>query len=442
MLRWHVISAVFWRNVKQFFSSIQGYLFIVVFVTFCAVLTFSPQFFADNLATLDKLTQWYPLLLLFLIPGITMGIWADEQKQGTDAILFTLPASNFEILLGKYFSVAAIYTVALLFSTTQLVALASIGDPDWGVICSTYTGYWLAGLALCSVGMFASSLTQSPALAFVLGDLFCAIPVTIGYYFRGFVSIERWGFDWNLSEFTVGLIPFGNVLYFLALIVLMLYLNLVIISRRHWSGADHFVLGSQFAVRAVGLGVALVSLVLISDSAGSFYRTQLDLTKEKLYTLDPTTIETLGQVRDSESQVEIQAYISEQVPRKFVNTKKRLVGLLRQLDMNGGNYVNVEFVNVAPNSPQEKSAKQLGIEPIEDVSEVGGRTVSQRVYLGCRVSTADSENVLPSFDEDSALEYELSRAIALTSDESKQKTVAILETDAPLWWSRNRRPTS
>ena len=195
MFRWHVVSAVFWRNVKQYFSGVLGYLFIVVFVTVCAMMAFSQQFFADNLANLDQLSRWYPILLLFFVPAITMGVWADEKKLGTDAILFTLPATDFEILLGKYLSVAAVYTIALLFSTTQLIALSLIGQPDWGVIGATYLGYWLSGLALLSVGMFASSLTNSPTVAFVLGAIFCAIPVLISYYFRGFVEFEKLGLD-------------------------------------------------------------------------------------------------------------------------------------------------------------------------------------------------------------------------------------------------------
>ena len=93
MFRWHVVSAVFWRNVKQYFSGPLGYLFIVVFVTVCAVLAFSPQFFADNLANLDQLSRWFPQLLLFIIPAITMSVWAEEKRQGTDSILFTLHLS-------------------------------------------------------------------------------------------------------------------------------------------------------------------------------------------------------------------------------------------------------------------------------------------------------------------------------------------------------------
>ena len=82
MFRWHVISAVFWRNLKQYFTGVLGYLFIVAFVTVCALLAFCPQFFADNLANLDQLSKYYPELLLAFIPAITMPLWADEKTTG------------------------------------------------------------------------------------------------------------------------------------------------------------------------------------------------------------------------------------------------------------------------------------------------------------------------------------------------------------------------
>ncbi|MFN9880060.1 MAG: ABC transporter permease, partial [Planctomycetota bacterium] len=192
MFRWHVISGIMMRNLKQYFTGALGYVFIIAFVTISALMTFNSQFFADNLANLDQLTRWFPLLLLFFAPAVAMSVWAEERRSGTDAILFTLPATDLEILLGKYLSLAAVYTISLLFSFTQLIALNSLGSPDWGVIAATYFGYWLAGLALLSIGMFASSLTESTTVAFVLGALLCAIPVLVGSYFQGTVDLASW----------------------------------------------------------------------------------------------------------------------------------------------------------------------------------------------------------------------------------------------------------
>ena len=101
MLRAPVVTAICRRNLASYFSGILGYLFIVVFVVAGAILAFNPQFFANNACNLDQLSSRFPLLLLFLVPAITMTAWADEKKLGTEELLFTLPASDGEILAGK-----------------------------------------------------------------------------------------------------------------------------------------------------------------------------------------------------------------------------------------------------------------------------------------------------------------------------------------------------
>ena len=169
-LRMHVILAVFKRNFFSYFSGVIGYLFIVIFVGASASAAFNSYFFANNLANLDQLSKWYPLLLLFIVPAVAMTSWADEKKLGTDELLFTLPASDFEILMGKYFALLAIYSAALLYSLFfcgfgVMTYLTTVGgqfaDFDKGLILTNYLGYWVAGAALLAAGMFASVLTSS-----------------------------------------------------------------------------------------------------------------------------------------------------------------------------------------------------------------------------------------------------------------------------------------
>jgi len=429
-MRLHVISAVFWRNLQQYFSSVLGYLFIVVFVTCCAALTFSPQFFADNLANLDQLSRWFSLLLLIFIPAITMGVWADEKRQGTDSILFTLPASDFDIMLGKYLSVVAVYTTALLFSVTQLIALEVLGDPDWGVIATTYLGYWLAGVALIAVGMFASSLSSSPTVSFILGALLCSVPILIGRYFASSLTFERLGIDYNLNDFTLGLIPLTNVLYFVSLTVFMLYLNMVAISERRWKPSSKTELLLQYVVRAISLAVVLASAVYILHASGSAATAQADLTSESLYTLDSATIETLDKVKNDDQVVEIEVFVSEDIPRKYVNTKKQLLGLVKQYREYGGNNVSVTVFEVAPNSIQGTDAQGKGIEPLDDRSEEYGRIIEREVFLGAYISSPERTISIPFFEDNDTIEYELSRSIAAAYKRGDKPTLGILETDA------------
>ncbi len=429
-MRWHVIAAVFWRNLQQYFSSVLGYLFIVVFVTCCAVITFSPQFFADNLANLDQLSRYFPLLLLIFIPAITMGVWADEKRQGTDSILFTLPASDFDITLGKYMSVVAVYTIALLFSVTQLFALEFLGDPDWGVIATTYLGYWLSGVALIAVGMFASSLSSSATVAFILGALFCAIPILGGRYFGNSLLMERLAVDWNLSDFTLGLIPLSNVLYFIGLTIFMLYLNLVAISERRWKPSNKVELLIQYVVRGVCLAIILVSSIYLFNSNGGSASAKADLTAEKLYTLDPATIATLDKIKNDDQVIQVEAFVSDDLPREYVNTKKQLLGTLRQYAEQGGNNVEVSIFDVAANSRQATDARGKGIEPVANRSEEAGRIIEREVFMGVYLSSPERTVTIPFFEDSDSIEYQLSRSIATAYKRGPKPSLGILETDA------------
>lgn len=430
MSRNYVVLAVFKRNVKSYFSGILGYLFIVAFVVAASTFAFSAQFFTKNVANLDQLTEWFPILLLFLVPAITMSAWADEKKLGTAELLFTLPASDAEILLGKYLAVLAVYTVALGFSVTQLFVLSYIGNPDWGLIFSTYFGYWLAGAALVSAGMFASVLTSSATVAFVLGAAICAVPVFIGHmpfandFFLTLSVPER------LTDFGTGLIPLNGLLYFGSLTAFMLYLNLVAISRRHWGADRQANMGWQYAARVLSTVLTLSSLNYLASHA----TLRADLTSEKLFTLSDATSDLLDGL-EKKRPVTIQVFVSPQVPRAYVPVRQQLLGLLRQYDQLGGSLIDVRIVDVEPSSEEAEQAETLGIQPVVVRNDRDGRQTMEKVYLGARISTSFDAVTVPFFGADVTIEYELTRSIRTVTNEKRLK-IGILKTDAPLFGGR------
>ncbi|QDU13321.1 ABC-type uncharacterized transport system [Gimesia maris] len=431
MLRNNVVLAVFKRNVQSYFSGVLGYLFIVVFVVAGAFAAFNQQFFANNQANLDQLSLWYPLLLLFIIPAITMGAWADEKKMGTDELLFTLPASDLEILLGKFFAVLAVYTIALLFSVTHVFVLWKIGNPDMGLMFTTYFGYWLAGASLLAAGMFASALTSSTTVAFVLGTVICAIPIFIGQIAPSSELIQSLSLVEQFQDFSTGVIPLGAVLYFISLAVMMLYLNRILITRRHWSAQQQNSMGLQYLIRTVSLAVILISANVIVSYGSS----RIDMTGEKVYSVSQTTRDLLSKI-DEKNPITIEAFISPEVSREYVPIRKRLIGLLREYNQLGGKRLQVRFVDVEPFSKAEEEARLLNITPQQVQTERGGRAFVDTIFMGAVVKSGTDEVVIPFFNVGTPIEYELTRSIRTVSKDERL-TVGILNTDASIFGGLN-----
>lgn len=431
-MRPHVVLAVFKRNFWSYFSGVIGYLFIVVFVFLGAFAAFQEKFFANNVASLDQLNEWFPQLLLFIIPAITMGIWSEERKLGTEELLFTLPVSDLEVLIGKYLAVVAVYTVALGFSLTNVVILNFIGAPDPGLIFTTYLGYWLAGCALLAAGMVASQLTSNSTVAFVLGSAVCAIPVyasRLGFLLKYILpesAIEGLSLGSQFKPFGMGLVPTQGLFYFVAVAGLMLYLNYVLIGYRQWSGGVKGVdMSSQYLIRAISLLLILFGVGVLLSRFG--YRS--DWTSEQLYSFSKTTQSVVKGLK-GDRPVSIQAFVSKNPPRDYVTVKSTLLGLLGQYRQNSRN-IDVRIVEVDPSSEQAEEAKQFGIESRDVQFEREGRLQAEKVVMGAVISSGANEIVIPHIGKGTPIEYELTRSIQTAANEQR-KTIGILDTDAKL----------
>lgn len=433
--RRRVIQAVFLREFRSYLSSPTGYVFVTLFVFLSAVAAFwQERFFATNLANLDQLNRFFPYLLIFLVPAITMGLWAEERKHGTDELLLTLPAHDADLVLGKYLAALGIYSVALLFSLSHVVVLAWLGSPDRGLMLSTYFGYWLMGAALLALGMFASLLTDNLTVAFILGAVFCAVPVFLRY--AGAILTgeaqrlaERLSFVDQFRDLSAGIVTAQAVVYFLSFGLAFLYLNAGLLGRRRWpTGRRGPQLGKHYLLRGLALAVIVASLTTLASRLGG----RADVTSERIHSLSNET-RKLIQGLDPKQPVFLQAYISPDVPRNYIEARTNLLGLLREFDALGGDRIHVKVQETIKYSPPAREAQErFGIQAYRVPAGEETPGALNDIYLGLAITCGSEEFVIPFFDRGLPVEYELMRSIRVVS-RAKRKKAGILQTGAKLF---------
>ncbi len=440
-----VLSAVFKRNFVSYFASPTGYLFICIFVLLSAIAAFWPnEFFNTNLANLDQLNKFFPLIMLVFIPAITMSMWADERRQGTDELLLTIPASDLDIVLGKYLAAVAIYTVSLLFSLVcNYTVLKMLGNPDVGLFLGTYVGYWLIGLAMLSIGMVASFLTSNLTVAFILGALLNA-PLVFAASSDTILNrqvaraVRQLSLSEQFGDFSRGILSLSGLMYFGMITVIMLYLSMILIGRRHWvRGRDWYVLGGHYLVRVV----ALIAIAFGANLLFARHDVRQDVTSEHLSKLSPYTVGLL-QSLDIKRPVQVDAYISPEVPESYVQERLDLLNMLRELQARGGGKVRVRVIPTDQFTEEATQAeKRFGIMPRRVVTTERGVSTDNQIFMGVAFTSGLQKVVLPFIDRGISVEYELARSLA-TVTQQKRKRVGVLQTDAQLYGRFNMQTMS
>jgi ABC-2 type transport system permease protein len=428
----NVIRAIFKRNFVSYFSNPTGYVFICVFVLLSSFAAFWPnEFFNSNLANLDQLNKYLPFIMLVFIPAITMSIWADERRQGTDELLLTIPATDFDVVLGKYLAAVAIFSVSLVFSlVSNYGVLRFLGYPDLGLLFGTYFGYWIVGLAMLGIGMVASFLTGNLTVGFILGALFNA-PLAFAGSMPDWLSLfRRLSITEQFHDFSSGVISMASVGYFLAIVALMLYLSIVLIGRRHWRGGiEGRATAGHYAVRFAALAVVVVCLNVFLSRHD---RLRVDVTSEGLSSLATQSRELLQKL-DAKHPVVIEYFVSPNVPENYVQTKLNLMSAMRELQAVGGDKIQLIRHEVEPFSDEATRAEQqFGIRPRPVESRTRGARTQEEIFMGLAFTCGLDKVVLPFLDKGIPVEYELVRSIATVSQQ-KRKKIGVLTTDAKLY---------
>jgi len=223
-------KAVFKRELKSYFTTPIAYVFLVVFLFFSGYLTFKNGFFEIRQADMTAFFVNMPLLFAFLVPATAMRLWAEERKTGSIELLFTLPITVMQAVLGKFFAAWVFLLIALALTFPMVITVFYLGRPDLGLIITGYLGSILMAGGFLAVGCFFSALSKNQVISFVLSVVACAVlvfagvPTTMNYLSTflppGLVTaVGNMSFETHFESIQKGVLEFRDVSYFLFLIV-------------------------------------------------------------------------------------------------------------------------------------------------------------------------------------------------------------------------------
>ncbi|MCB9091192.1 MAG: ABC transporter permease subunit [Halobacteriovoraceae bacterium] len=171
------------KEIKSYFKTPLGYVFLVIFLFGIGYLTFEPgrgSFFYMREASMSAFFRYIPWMFLFLIPAVSMKLWAEERKSGSIELLLTMPITVRQAVVAKFLASWAFIGLALLGTTPMIFTVSYLGNPDFGVIILGYLASFLMAGALLAVGGFFSALTKNQVVSFILTVVACFILIMAG----------------------------------------------------------------------------------------------------------------------------------------------------------------------------------------------------------------------------------------------------------------------
>jgi ABC-2 type transport system permease protein len=234
------MRSIFIKEINSFFSSIVGYVALLVFLVACGLfLWIIPEYsiLGYGYASLDRFFEIAPWLLLLLVPAVTMRSFADEFRTGTIEWLTTKPLRDMDIILGKYFATLALILFALLPTLIYVYTISNLSmadvSIDRGAIIGSYIGLFFLAATFGAIGIFCSSLTANQVVGFLIALLACYLLYTgfeqlsklpkfsegVDYY------LSMIGMQFHYSSISRGFIDSRDVIYFLSIITFFMALT-------------------------------------------------------------------------------------------------------------------------------------------------------------------------------------------------------------------------
>lgn len=241
------IVAIAKRELSGYFASPVAFVFIVIFLLLAGFFTFMVSgFFVRGEANLEQFFTWHPWLYLFLVPAVGMRMWSDERRLGTIELLFTMPVTPWQAIVGKFLAAWAVVGLALALTFPMWITVNYLGHPDNGVILASYLGSFLMAGAYLAITAMTSAMTRSQIAAFIVSVVIALFLILAGYPPVTNLLVQ-WAKPWlvdGIAAFSVmihfesiqkGVLDSRDILFFLSLIVFSLFTTSVVL-RAHRAG--------------------------------------------------------------------------------------------------------------------------------------------------------------------------------------------------------------
>ena len=237
----HSVMTIFRREFASYFATPLAFVFIVIFLLLAGVFTFYiGNFYERGQADLAPFFSYHPWLYLFLIPALSMRLWAEERKSGTIELLMTLPITLGQAVVGKYLAAWLFAGVALALTFPMWITVNYLGDPDNGTILAAYIGSFLMAGGFLAIGACISATTRNQVIAFILTVVVCFLFLLAGFAlvleaFDGWAAqpivdaIASLSFLTHFTSISKGVIDIRDLLYFGTLIVAWLAANAIVL---------------------------------------------------------------------------------------------------------------------------------------------------------------------------------------------------------------------
>ena len=237
----HNTIAIFRREFASYFATPLALVFIVIFLALAKLFTFFlGGFYERGQADLAPFFNYLPWLYLFLMPALSMRLWAEERKSGTIELLMTLPITPWQAVIGKYLAAWAVAGVALALTFPIWITVNYLGNPDNGAILAAYIGALLVAGGLLAIGTCFSAVTRNQVIAFILSVTVCFLFLLSGFAmvlnaFQGWApqpvidAIASLSFLTHFGSIAKGVIDIRDLLYFATVIAAWLMATVIVL---------------------------------------------------------------------------------------------------------------------------------------------------------------------------------------------------------------------